>query len=230
MFKVLKNDAAVGQVTMPDFEKEAARLLEEARAETRRILAAARSEAAAIKETARKEGYAAGLARGGEIGIEEGRRKAHEEAQALLAERSAVLARALEELRKQVADLRGSVASKLKTDALELLLSSAEYLARCRLEVDRLAVVPVLDDAVDFVTSRPARVFVNPDDLDDLGDLAPDLLERFRPPDWELVPDASMGHGDVRIEHPEGRIEAGFNDRLAVLRRALLGREDAGAV
>lgn len=223
----------IGQLIPPDFEEEAKRLLEDARRQAASMLAAARQEAGAIKQAAYNEGYAAGLARGGEIGIEQGRERGLEEVHALFQQRAEKLLEALRNLETAVAAQRARTARRLKEEALELFIRAAEYLARRSVELDRVVAAAVLQDAVDYVSSRPARVFFNPRDLKDIGEFVPEVIERFQKggePAWLFLEDEALAPGDVRIEHPEGRLDLSFEQRLAILRSALLGEGAANAV
>ena len=230
MLRVLRGKAGYSEVSLPDFEQQAREVLDQARLEARDIIESARRRARQIKENAHKEGYAAGLAQGGQMGIEEGREKALEEARTQFEQRTDELAAALDGLRNRLSAARGVVVRAVRENAMQMLVASAEHLARRQVEFDRKAVLPVLDDALEYVTSRPARIFLSADDLADLKRFAPDVLERFRPPEWELDQDPSLAHGDVRIEHPEGALEAAFEQRLASLRRTLIAGGEPGAV
>lgn len=230
MLRVLTTRPVVGQVVLPDFEEQAQRTLAEAGERAARIIADAQQQAEGIRKAAYDEGYAAGLAQGGEIGIQQGAERGRREVHEVFAKRAENILEALGRLEAAVAASRGRIARDIQQGAYELLVAAAEYLARRSIRLERGSAAPVLADALEWVTSRPATVFLNPQDLEDLRELAPELLERLEPPAWQLEADAGLATGDVRIEHPEGVVRAGLEERLENLKRSLLGNGGGSAV
>jgi len=158
----------------------------------------AEQQAQDIARRAYEEGFAAGEAEGRNFG--ESQYKVY----------ISRLGKQLEEL-TQAASLLDKAA---KDEILALALAIGEYLAGRQIEFSRDSIRPLLDRLLDehpFPSpdsgATPLEVFLNPRDLEQLGD---HFIGR---PGLRLLEDPELSRGSIRLSSPEGVIEATLERR-----------------
>jgi len=220
--RIVYEGAACSRFEMVDFEAEARRQLDEARAGARSIVASARAEAEGIKEKARADGYAAGLKEGGEVGLEEGRREGMKRAEEDFAARSKELSAVLEGLLSEFALRREKMLEQLRSDALDFLIACAERIVRREVAIDRAAVKRALQEGIELVTSAPVRVEAHATDIEFLRRIIPEVMSE-KPVEGVLVAAGDgLEPGDVRLVHPEGMVDLTLKAQFEVIRAAFM--------
>jgi type III secretion system HrpE/YscL family protein len=195
MSRIVRGTGAAPKV-MPaavyDAHREAARLVEEARARAAAIVAGAE----AAREEARREGLAAG----------------REEARA---EAAALLVRA----RAAAAATRAAAAADLKALAVRI---AEKVLGRALALAPDLVADVAADALRAARHQRDVTLRVHPDDLAALEAARPRLRDLLlRAPDLALRPDAEVGRGGCIVETEVGVIDARLETQLAAIERAL---------
>ncbi len=212
--------ASRGQAVREQAEREAEKILAEARAERERLVTGAR-----------EEGFESGRAAGHAEGLEAGRAEGREAATAEWREKLAALDSAWARLAREFAAARESMLTEARTDVIRLAVLIAERVIKRSVEHDPSAVVTQMEEALALLSRRTrARVFVHPDDEALARDAAPALLAAFEKAEHlEIVPDESLARGSCVVRTGEGGvIDASIGSQLDGIARDLLP-EDAEA-
>ena len=166
-------------------------------------------EIQAIEEAARRDGYEAGLAQGHQEGFAQG--------QAEVRRLAAQIEGILDNFTRPLARLEDEVSAALG----ELAVRIAGSLVGRAYDADPVLLSDLVGEALDAVggTSREAEVRLHPDDIHALAPLLA-LVSGAR-----LVPDPSLGRGDLRVHAESVRIDGTLDARLraalsAVMRKA----------
>ena len=155
-------------------------------------------EIQAIEEAARRDGYEAGLAQGHQEGFAQG--------QAEVRRLAAQIEGILDNFTRPLARLEDEVSAALG----ELAVRIAGSLVGRAYDADPVLLSDLVGEALDAVggTSREAEVRLHPDDIHALAPLLA-LVSGAR-----LVPDPSLGRGDLRAHTESVRIDGTLDARL----------------
>ena len=155
-------------------------------------------EIQAIEEAARRDGYEAGLAQGHQEGFAQG--------QAEVRRLAAQIEGILDNFTRPLARLEDEVSAALG----ELAVRIAGSLVGRAYDADPVLLSDLVGEALDAVggTSREAEVRLHPDDIHALAPLLA-LVSGAR-----LVPDPSLGRGDLRVHAEAVRIDGTLEARL----------------
>lgn len=178
-------------------------LLAEAQRQAEAVMEKARHEAVAeaehIKANAAREGY--------DEGYRSALEAAREEAQKIRASARAVLARAEEARRRQLAGLKGII--------LDLALEIAEKIIARELELNPDAAVSIAEEAVQIVSNRKYVVlWVHPEEAE-IYEKYRERLVRHLPPHSELqiMEDSTVERGGCVAENEFGKVDAQLSTR-----------------
>jgi flagellar assembly protein FliH len=158
-----------------------------------------------------EEGHASGLAAGREaaqaLGREEGREQGRREAQ----ERFATLVRPVDALLAELRQLQADCQSALRKEVVDLVGKVARQVIRAELTLQPTQLLTLVDETL---ASMPVRhegveVFLNPEDLRRIQDLAPERAQA-----WALRPDAKLESGECRLLAGGHEADAGCRQRL----------------
>ncbi|ADV27342.1 Flagellar assembly protein FliH/Type III secretion system HrpE [Pseudoxanthomonas suwonensis 11-1] len=170
-------------------------------------------EIQAIQDAAREEGYAAGLAQGHQEGFAQGQaevRRLTAQIEGILDNFTRPLARLEDEVTAALGDLAVRIAGSLVGRAYQ---------------ADPALLSELVSEALDAVggASREVEVRLHPDDI---GALAPmlALVSEAR-----LVPDPSLGRGDLRVHAEAVRIDGTLQARLRGALESVIHKAGAGA-
>lgn len=198
-------------------EREAGRMLDEARAERQRLVVGAHEEG-------RAAGFAEGLEAGRAEGAELGKAAVHEE----LAPRLEKIQNAWELLLDDFGTARDRLLSEAREDALKLALLFAEAVTNRVVEVDASVALAQLERALGRL-AEPTRVRIahHPDDTEALTEgLGGVVAACDRCAHAELVADASVSRGSVVLRSEAGgEVEADVRKQIARLAEVLLPRK-----
>lgn len=170
-------------------------------------------EIQAIQDAAREEGYEAGLAQGHQEGFAQG--------QAEVRRLTAQIEGILDNFTRPLARLEDEVTAALG----ELAVRIAGSLVGRAYQADPALLSELVSEALDAVggASREVEVRLHPDDI---GALAPmlALVSEAR-----LVPDPSLGRGDLRVHAEAVRIDGTLQARLRGALESVIHKAGAGA-
>ena len=162
-------------------------------------------EIQAIEEAARRDGYEAGLAQG----------------QAEVRRLAAQIEGILDNFTRPLARLEDEVSAALG----ELAVRIAGSLVGRAYDADPVLLSDLVGEALDAVggTSREAEVRLHPDDIHALAPLLA-LVSGAR-----LVPDPSLGRGDLRVHAESVRIDGTLEARLRGALETVIRKSGSGA-
>jgi flagellar assembly protein FliH len=205
---------------LSDLEKQAGKIITEAKAAALKILADARAaataEAAAIKEAARKaghdEGFAAGESKGHQAGHDEAVKKVSQTLQELTVRWTQTLDILEQNLPTHVADA--------KTDLIKLSLAIAGRVTRNEALRNRQVAEATVSEALSLVgAGRTVALHVHPDEFDAIESYLPALVAKLRTISAvELKRDETVGVGGCEVRFGAGQIDARIEtqmDRIA---------------
>ncbi len=175
--------------------------------------------AAPSPEEVYEAAFEQGQADGYEAGYNEAIQAAQQEVEAqlqALQEASQALSAQLQEL----AQARARILSAAETDAVALALEVGQRLAADALMQDTAWVTPLIRQASGALTEADRVVCRISPELAERLRASGQPLEAFEGVQIELAPD--FGPLDVVVETCFGRVDAGFEDRLEHLRRAIM--------
>lgn len=183
-----------------DAEREATRILTDARAEAAGLLEAAQAEAEALRSTAAARGEAEG----------------RQAAVAILAAAEAARARLQGDAEADIARLALQIARKVVVGELSQSDAAIGRIVAQALQSARLG--------------RAVVVRIHPDDAQGLQERFPVLLAAAgRSEGLVLRPDPSLGRGDCVVDSELGTIDARLDTQLEAIERALVGATPGGA-
>ena len=170
-------------------------------------------EIQAIEEAARRDGYEAGLAQGHQDGFAQG--------QAEVRRLAAQIEGILDNFTRPLARLEDEVSAALG----ELAVRIAGSLVGRAYDADPVLLSELVGEALDAVggTSREAEVRLHPDDIHALAPLLA-LVSGAR-----LVPDPSLGRGDLRVHAESVRIDGTLEARLRGALETVIRKSGSGA-
>ena len=170
-------------------------------------------EIQAIEEAARRDGYEAGLAQGHQEGFAQG--------QAEVRRLAAQIEGILDNFTRPLARLEDEVSAALG----ELAVRIAGSLVGRAYDADPVLLSDLVGEALDAVggTSREAEVRLHPDDIHALAPLLA-LVSGAR-----LVPDPSLGRGDLRVHAESVRIDGTLEARLRGALETVIRKSGSGA-
>lgn len=182
-----------------------------------------------------REGFDGGLRDAREQGLREGReaglKAAQAEMQSRLAEELGRLGAPLDATIEALHALQADYQSALRKEVVDLVAKVARQVIRCELALQPAQLLALVDETL--ATLPPARqgveVYLNPEDLERIRDIAPDKAAR-----WSLIGDPRLEPGECRVKADGHEADAGCRQRLAACVKQidahLLPRsEDAGA-
>ena len=225
----LSRDAVV--LDLGDLARQGQAIREKAQRDAERLLADARTQARRIVEEAthagREEGVQQGLTEGREKGRAEGRAEALNRAATALRDFEAAWQQALDEFTAA----RHAMLVEFKTDVVRLALAIARRVVRRAAALDPTVVHEQIEAALQMVARKTAvSVFVSPRDLDLAGAILPSLKARFQDGvDLSLAADESIAPGGCIVRAGSGEIDATLATQLDRIAEALLPGQTAGA-
>ncbi|HUS91322.1 MAG TPA: FliH/SctL family protein [Phycisphaerae bacterium] len=216
-------------MSLTDIAAEARTVVLDARRQAARIVAEARVQADSASEAATKQGYDEGFARGQNDGYEDALRRGTAEAAERFAEDAAGLTELLERIVGEMTDSRDRLLHKGRRELLDFAVELAEKIVGRVAARDPAAAEANLAKALELADgSRRACVKVNPDQLEALRSCLPGVVESLgRTGRVDLVADAGISPGGVKVVCGEGEIDATIETQLAHVAEALLGPDGA---
>ncbi|MFG0327925.1 MAG: FliH/SctL family protein [Phycisphaerales bacterium JB037] len=212
-------------IDLHDVEQHARLIRETAERQAQRILAEARAERERIVSGAAEAGHEQGRRVGFEQGLAEGREKGRAEAFAAEQEALAALERAWSEGAEAFESERRAMLAEAKREVIALALLAAEKITKRAIELDPDAVTGQIEAALGLV-SKPTKIeiAVHPRDLEIVRRALPRLTARLSGEgDVSLRGDEALDRGSC-VVRPEGgvAIDASIRTQLERIAEALL--------
>jgi flagellar assembly protein FliH len=161
------------------------------------------------REKIERDSYQRGFAEGSSIGKEQG-----------AAELKPVLERLSRSL-VELSSLRGRMRRQAESDVVKLSIAIARRVLHRELTLDSESIAGLIRVALEKLESRElCRVRVHPDQ----ESLIRELVERFSGSKVEIIPDTSLGQGDVLLDTGNGTIDASVDAQLREIERGLADR------
>ena len=197
----------------------------DARKQAARILADGRAEAELLRLQAEETGYREGFARGQEEGGAEGERRAHEGVRKKIETEMTPILRLAESIVDELAAARANLLQRGKSQVLQLAMKLAEQIVGRLASTDLGAAGENLKKVLKL--AQPCGrvcIKVNPAQLAALHRHCADMLGPLAGGgEVELIGDAGISPGGVKLIAPGGEIDATIETQLANVAEALLG-------
>lgn len=206
-------EARVAAFNLDDLSHKVQRYLEQFRGEAAKIIQAAHVQADQIRLKA----------------VEEGRQQARKDAEkaleAELKRRSEAGLATLGKIGQQLESQRAEWQQHWETYAIKLSTGIAERVIRRELKSDPLITVQWIREALEMGSgSSQIQVMLHPTDIQSLGPLLEELTARMnRGATTSVVPDDSLGMGEVRVVTEHGSLDQRISSQLERLEKELLG-------
>ena len=178
------------------------------------------AELEAIHQEAWQTGFDAGHQEGLQQGRSEGAGQALQEASVRFAE----YWRPLSELQLAFEQQLSLLGESLSGDVLTLAVELAERIVAAHIELERTAILPLLQQALDELGHGllQAKVKAHPEDIAVIQAFVSDAYPSVS---WQWVADDAIVRGGCVIETSQRRLDLGLPQRLQAVRRAL-GADD----
>ncbi|WP_174875796.1 FliH/SctL family protein [Vogesella oryzae] len=179
------------------------------------------AELEAIHQEAWQAGFDAGREEGLQLGRGEGASQALQEAAARFAE----YWQPLSELQSAFEQQLQLLGESLSGDVLTLSVELAERIVAAHIELDRMAILPLLQQALDELGHGllQAKIKANPEDM---AVIQAFVAETHPGVSWQWQADDSVARGGCVIESSQHRLDLGLPQRLQMVRRALGASDD----
>jgi flagellar assembly protein FliH len=202
--------------SMKDIEAAARAVLLRAQHKAEQIIAAAQTEAEQLKQQALTAGFSEGHRQGVTQGTEEGRKSGHAQA---LAEHGAAMTQLIKTLTQAIAVLdedRDDLQTKALTEVVNLSCSIARRVTKRQGSIDPQVMCENLKNAMSLaVHAADVRVAVHPSQFNTLNHELPNLkLAWPQLKHVELIQDASIAPGGVRIFTTHGQVDGNLDAQL----------------
>ncbi|MDC7716097.1 FliH/SctL family protein [Vogesella sp. DC21W] len=175
---------------------------------------------AAELEAIHQEAWQAGFEAGKEEGLQQGQAEGAQQALADAAQQFESYWAPLAELQQAMETQLQQLGAALSAEVLQLAVGFAEQIVSSKIVLDRNAVLPVLQAALDELghSLLQARVRAHPEDMAVIQAFA---QERFAAVSWQWVADEAVARGGCVVDTGSVKLDLTLPPRLAALRQAL---------
>ncbi len=213
---LIKNTKAAGLVRqgavldLGDLNRQAERVLEQARAEAQRIVEHSRAEAQELVAQAAQRGHAEGKEQGLAEGREQGRLQGREEAVGQFKSQIGDLISSWMEAAQRWESDRNAMLDAAREDVLEFALAMGTKITHRTIEADPTVVTDQLAEALALLAEPTAvTVSINPEDRPMVESVLPDMLQRLsRCAHIDVREEATVSRGGCIVAMGKGRIDA----------------------
>ncbi|MFC3533728.1 FliH/SctL family protein [Vogesella facilis] len=175
---------------------------------------------AAELEAIHQEAWQAGFDAGQQEGLQQGRSEGASQALQQASARFAEYWQPLSELQQAFEQELQSLGESLSGDVLLLAVELAERIVATHIELERTAILPLLQQALDELGHGllQAKVRAHPEDIAVIQAFVSDAYPGVS---WQWLADEAVARGGCVIETSQRRLDLGLPQRLQTLRRAL---------
>lgn len=224
---LIKNTEAAGLVKqgvvldLGDLNRQAERVLEQARAEAQRIVEHSRAEAQELVAQAAQRGHAEGK----EQGLAEGREQGREEAVGKFKTQIGDLITSWTEAAQRWESDRNAMLDAAREDVLEFALAMGTKITHRTIEADPTVVTDQLAEALALLAEPTAvTVSLNPEDRPMVEAVLPDMLQRLsRCAHIDVREEATVSRGGCIVASGKGRIDATIECQIDRIVATILG-------
>lgn len=155
-----------------------------------------------------REAYEKGFAQGQKDGLALEQRQMEEKGRQLAA------------LFSRLEGLKGQINREAEGELLKLSLLIARKVIRQEVKTDRGIIGKTIKSASEFLADKSSiRILVNPEDMEEVRSLLPELAAMTKGGKFEVVEDNAIERGGCFLETGFGNINATIEDQLGVLER-----------
>jgi flagellar assembly protein FliH len=137
--------------------------------------------------------------------------------------------RKIEEIRRQIEevivslrDLKPKIYSEAEGDLIKLVMLIARKILGEEIRQNSAVIGNTIKSAMQFLTDKSkVRIILNPDDMEEVNKLLPDMSAIAKGGRFELAEDAAIHKGGCILETGFGRINACIEDQLSNLEEEL---------
>jgi flagellar assembly protein FliH len=124
----------------------------------------------------------------------------------------------LENLFTGLRDLKPRIFSESEGEILKLVVMIARKIVHEEIKMDNKVIVNTIRSALSFlVDKRRLKIVINPDDMEEVRKILPDLSRLTKGGHFQLTEDHSIEKGGCILETGFGRINATIADQLSML-------------
>ena len=182
------NDSSVMSWSLPAIEKEDPTLQEDFKTKIARL---------------EKEAYEKGFAQGQRDGLDLEKSKLEE------------MGRQYESLLTELRDLKVHIFRDSEGEMLRLIELIAKKIIGEEIKTGEAVISHSIRTAAKFLTDkRKVQIIINPDDMEEVKKMLPDLTKLTKGGNFQLTEDPSIGKGGCILETGFGRINATIEDQL----------------
>ncbi|UGQ48962.1 flagellar assembly protein FliH [Massilia endophytica] len=169
-------------------------------------------------EQGQRDGYEIGLQRGQEDGFEAGRQAGFEQGREEGRQENLVnfdqLARPVDAMLRSLRKLRADYRAAQRKEVVDLVAKVARQVIRAELALQPVQIMALVDETLASMppTREEIDVFLNPEELKKITELDPRRAKR-----WNLIGDARMEPGEIRIRAGDSEVDAGCHQRLTAV-------------
>jgi len=182
------NDSSVSSWNFPAVEKEDPVAMEDFKAKMARI---------------EREAYEKGFAQGQKDGLDLEKSKLEE------------MGRQYEALLSELKDLKTEIYKESEGEILRMIILIVTKLIGEEIKTGETIIRHSIRSAANFLTDkRKIRIILNPDDMEEVKKMLPDLSKLTKGGHFQLTEDLSVGKGGCILETGFGKINATIEDQL----------------
>lgn len=161
-----------------------------------------------VLDKARKEGFSQGMKEGYFAGLEQAREIVEQDKKTLMG------------LASSFSDALNKTDERIAEDVLKLALDIAKAMLKSQLQVNEMAILPVVKEAINYLPSvqKPARIMLNPADA---NTVRTHMQEELTEQGWLLIEDDSVERGGCMVETSANQIDASNETRWQRITDAL---------
>lgn len=169
-------------------------------------------------EQGQRDGYEIGLQRGQEDGFEAGRQSGFEQGREEGRQENLVnfdqLARPVDAMLRNLRKLRADYRAAQRKEVVDLVAKVARQVIRAELALQPVQIMALVDETLASMppTREEIDIFLNPEELKRIAELDPKRARR-----WNLIGDARMEPGEIRIRAGDSEVDAGCHQRLTAV-------------
>lgn len=157
-----------------------------------------------------KEAYEKGFEQGQKDGLALEKRKMEE------------VRRQMEEMFVSLRDLKPRIYVEAEGELLRLAMLISRKVIGEEIKIDRGVIINTIKSAMKFISDRrKVRIILNPDDMDEVKKMLPDISMITKGGHFQLSEDKAVGRGGCMLETGFGKINACIEDQLSNLEKEI---------
>lgn len=218
-----ENQTSSSPFSFADVERQAQKIIHQARLEAQRIIGESETRVRAVTEAHKQEGYKAGIAEGRQAGFDQARQEAREKAIRDAATELNQLTNALSTGLAEFEQQKRTLLARAETGLIELAIAIARRVCKLHIQADPSVAHANAHALVELVAhNQDLELRVNPAEHEllpiDVAELAREVEQLGH---VKIVPDESVAPGGCRLHTRDGTIDANIDEQLDRIAAAL---------